>query len=156
MSILNLPASYFAIPDPRRALERCLHRFKHCRDVTLGDRRVQVRWTERAARELQRRRQPLVVELQLYFSCVVKKRVLFHESTTLDSTPVTDKLRLAYRAIASAACDPLEFANNYPSGKVLSGPAVARMVPGRVELDFRRDGWEGEFYYGSRSAEIQD
>ncbi|MGD8347738.1 MAG: hypothetical protein PVI79_00810 [Gammaproteobacteria bacterium] len=147
MSILNLPGSYFAIPDPKRALERCLHRFRHGRTVALGERRVEIRWTERAARELQRRGRPLVIELQLYFSCVVKKRVLFHERAPVDSVPVTDELRLAFRAVTSAACDPLEFANSYPQGEILSAPAAARMVPRHVELDFRRGDWQGEFYY---------
>jgi len=147
MSILDLPASYFAIPDPRRALERRLHRYRHRRTVVLGERQVEVRWTGRAARELQRREQPLAVELQLYFSCVVKKRVLFHESEPRDATPVTEKLRMSFRAVLSAACDPLEFAARYPQGEVLSNTAAARMVPRLLELDFRRGGWEGEFYY---------
>ncbi len=147
MSILNLAASYFAIPDPIRVLERCLHRYRHGQTVTLDERRIEVRWTGRAARELQRRKQPLTVALQLYFSCVVKKRVLFHAGTPLDAVPVGSELRLAFRAVASAACDPLEFAADYPRGEVLSGAAAARMIPGRVELDFRRGGWEGEFYY---------
>lgn len=147
MSSLDLPASYFAIPDPRRLLERCLHRYRHRRTALLDERPVEVLWTARAARALQHRDRPLVVELQLYFSCVVKKRVLFHDSTPLDTTPISDKLRLTFRAIASAACDPLEFATSYPLGEVLSNPATARMIPRRVELDFRRGGWEGEFFY---------
>ena len=147
MSILDLPASYFSIPDPRRVLDRLLHRCRHRRSASIGERRVEVCWTERAARELQRRRQPLVVELQLYFSCVVKKRVLFHDHAIADSVPVSNELRLAFRAITSAACDPLEFAANYPQGEVLSNAASARMLPRRVELDFRQYGWEGAFYY---------
>lgn len=147
MSILNLPASYFAIPDPGHVLERWLHRYRHVEIVTLGERRLDVRWTGRAARELQRRNQPLTVELQLYFSCVVKKRVLFDDHSALDTEPVTDKLRVAFRAVVSAACDPLEFAASYPPGEVLSKSAAARMIPRRLELDFRRGNWEGEFYY---------
>jgi hypothetical protein len=147
MSILNLPASYFSIPDPRRVLDRLLHRCRHRRTVSIGERPVEVCWTQRAALELQRRRQPLVVELQLYFSCMVKKRVLFHDQPLADSAPVSDELRLAFRAVSSAACDPLEFAASYPQGEVLSNAASARMIPRRVELDFRHHGWEGAFYY---------
>jgi len=145
--MLSLPASYFAIPDPRRVLERCLHRCRHVETVTLGERRLEVCWSARAARELQRRKRPLTVELQLYFSCVVKKRVVFHEDSALDTTPVNGRLRVAFRAVASAACDPLEFAASYPQGEVLSTAAAARMIPRRVELDFRRGDWTGEFHY---------
>ena len=147
MSILDLPASYFSIPDPRRALERCLHRYRHRQSALLGGRRTEVCWTQRAARELQRRQQPLAVELQLYFSCVVKKRVLFHDGSGLAGTPVTDKLRITFRAVTSAACDPLEFAASYPAGEQLSNGPAARMIPRRVELDYRRGNWEGLFYY---------
>lgn len=147
MSILDLPASYFAIPDPLRKLERWLNRFRHLRSVTINERRVDVCWTGRAGRELERRDHPLVVELQLYFSCVVKKRVLFHEHATLASTPVDRNLELAFRAVASAACDPTEFVASYPQGKSLSSGKAARMVPRRVEIDYRRGIWEGAFYY---------
>ena len=147
MSILDLPASYFAIPDPRRALERCLHRYRHRRSIVLGERLIEVLWTERAARELQRRERLLVVELQLYFSCVVKKRVLFHDAWAPAGTPVSDKLHLAFQAVTSAACDPLEFAASYPRGEQLSNGPAMRMIPRRVELDYRHGNWEGTFSY---------
>ncbi|MDH3859053.1 MAG: hypothetical protein OEV07_13760 [Gammaproteobacteria bacterium] len=148
MSLLNLQASYFAIEDPLRLLERWLHRFNHCQTVRINQREVEISWTDRADRELQRRKQALVVELQLYFSCVVKKRVLFHQrAVEFDSIRVNDKFEIAFQPIASAACDPREFAANYPQGKNLSAGNAARMVPRAVEIDYRRNNWEGQFYY---------
>jgi hypothetical protein len=147
MSILELPASYFAITDPLRVLERWLNPCRFTRSVTINGRRVEVWWTGRAGLELQRRERPLVVELQLYFSCVVKKRVLFHDSTSLPTAAVVPNLRLAFNAVASAACDPAEFAASYPQGQCLSHGKAARMIPRRVELDYRRDNWEGAFFY---------
>ena len=147
MSSLNLPASYFAVPDPLRKLERWFNRFRHARSVTINERRVDVRWTGRAQRALERRDHPLVVEMQLYFSCVVKKRVLFHEHATLAGTSVDRNLELTFEAVASAACDPAEFAASYPRGNSLSPGKAARMVPRRVEIDYRRGAWEGAFYY---------
>ncbi|MCK9199885.1 MAG: hypothetical protein M0P59_06265 [Gallionella sp.] len=49
--------------------------------VQINGRQVSVEWTKSAARELAQRAQPLVVELELYFSCLVKKFVHFHETT---------------------------------------------------------------------------
>ena len=150
MSILNLPASYFALPDPLYRMERILNRYCHSGEARINGRRVQVFWTSRAARRLQTRQRPLVVELQLYFSCVVKKRVLFHEQTQLDTTPVAVSLELAFRAVASAVSEPCEFAQSYPRGRSLSQGRAARMIPRRVEIDFRRGRWEGAFSYSGR------
>ena len=147
MSLLNLQASYFAIDNPGRLLERWFNRFQYRGTVRINQREVEVKWTGRADRELRRLDQRLVVELQLYFSCVIKKRVLFHAGSGIDAVPVNDRLGLTFRSIASAVCDPREFADSYPEGKNLSSGRAARMVPRRVEIDFRRGAWEGQFHY---------
>ena len=83
--------------------------------------------------------------MQLYFSYVVKKLVLFHDQTDIEMTGVNDKMRIAFRAIQSAVCDPEEFARNYPVGRVLNAPAAARMIPSKISIDFRKGRWQGEF-----------
>jgi hypothetical protein len=51
------------------------------------------------------RAQPLVVELELYFSCLVKKFVHFHETAPLrDTVAVSDKLAVFFRPVTSTAC----------------------------------------------------
>ncbi|MDH3760348.1 MAG: hypothetical protein OEU50_05145 [Gammaproteobacteria bacterium] len=148
MSLLNLQASYFAIENPLQQLDRWLHGYRHCQTVRINQREIEVSWTGRAERELQRRQQQLVVEMQLYFSCVVKKRVLFHHhSDQPGSVRVNENIGLLFQPIASAACDPEEFAARYPQGKNLSAGRAARMVPRRVEIDYRQENWEGQFHY---------
>ena len=147
MSFLNLQASYFTIEDPRRVLERWFNRFRYCSAVRINQREIEVKWTARAEREMRQLDLGLVVELQLYFSCVIKKRTLFHTRGGIDATRVNDRLGLTFRSIASAVCDPREFASSYPQGKNLSGGKASRMVPRTVEIDFRQGDWEGQFYY---------
>ena len=147
MSILNLQASYFSIDNPVQMLDRWFNRFKYRESARINQREVDVRWTRRAEDALRAGRQPLIVELQLYFSCVIQKRVLFHRNTKLDTTIINDKLELAFRPIGSAVCDPREFALNHPAGSDLSEGVALRMVPRRVEIDFRRGAWSGQFYY---------
>ncbi len=147
MSILNLTAGYFAIDNPLRLLDRWIHKFQHHQTARINQRDVDVRWTRRAEAVLQSSRQPLIVELQLYFSCVVKKRVLFHQRVEFDTVVVSHKLKLAFRPIASAVCDPQEFALHHPVGKDLSQGVAARMIPRIVELDYRQGEWDGQFYY---------
>ena len=147
MSILNLRASYFSIDNPLRVLDRWVHGFHHSRTLQLQGRPLELRWSNRAEHELQRNRQPLIIELQLYFSCVVKKRVLFHRHADFATTRIDDRLEIAFRPIASAACDPDEFARHYPAGRDLSTGPAARMVPAIAEIDYRAGRWEGEFRY---------
>lgn len=147
MSLVNLQASYFAIESPWRLLDRWLNRYRYRCTARIAGRDVDVRWTTRAERVLQASPQPLVVELQLYFSCVIKKRVVFHRQADFATSRVNDRLEIAFRPVASRACDPREFAMHYPAGKDLSAGPAARMIPRRVEIDFRGGRWQGQFSY---------
>jgi len=147
MSGLNLQASFFAIESPWRLLDRLINPWCYRQVVQIGQHKVELRWTRRAERLLQLSSKPLIVELQLYFSCVVKKRVLFHHSADFATTRVNGRLEIAFRPIASAVCDPREFAANFPAGKDLSTGPAARMIPRSVEIDFRASRWEGRFAY---------
>ena len=147
MSILNLSGSYFAIPNPLRRLQRWRHGMRHRRRLRMGERWLELRWTERAERELARRETPLIVELQLLFSCVIKKRVLFHETADFERVRATPRIELAWRPVASAACDPVVFARDYPVGKAMPAPRAARMTPRWAEIDYRDGHWQGSFGY---------
>jgi hypothetical protein len=147
MSLLNLQASFFAIDNPLLLLDRWLNRFKFQKTVRINQRDVEVRWTDRAEQVLRESQAPLIVELQLYFSCVVKKRVLFHQRVEFSTTVVNNRLEVAFQPVASAVCDPREFAASYPAARNLSQGVAARMVPTVVEIDYRRGNWEGQFGY---------
>jgi len=99
---------------------------------------MHVQWTGRAGRALCNRRELLVIEMQPYFSCVVKKRVLFHDQTDFETTGVNDNIQIAFRSIQAAASDPEEFARNYPVGRVLNATAATRMIPSKISIDFRK------------------
>ena len=141
--------SYFSIGNPVQLLDRWFHSYRHHRAIILNGKKLRVQWTGRAERALCNRRQPLVIEMQLYFSCVVKKRVLFHDQTDFETTEVNDNIQIAFRPIQAAACDPEEFARNYPVGRVLNAPAAIRMIPSKISIDFRKGRWQGEFGFGA-------
>ena len=144
-----LQGSYFSIESPLRLLDRWLNAYRHHRSVVLENKCLRVEWTDRANRALQTRFEPLIIEMQLYFSCVVKKRVLFHNSSELDVTDVNNSIKITFRSIQSAACDPEAFAKSYPVGKVLDSPAVTKMIPSRLSIDFHQGQWQGDFNYKS-------
>ena len=140
-----LQGSYFSIGNPVQLLDRWFHSYCHHRAIILNGKKLRVQWNGRAERALCNRREPLVIEMQLYFSCVVKKRVLFHDQADFETTGVNDNIQIAFRPIQAAACDPEEFARNYPVGRVLNAPAATRMIPSKINIDFRKGRWQGEF-----------
>ncbi|GAB4356051.1 MAG: hypothetical protein Kow006_22850 [Gammaproteobacteria bacterium] len=141
-------SGYFALSpalNPLYLLDRRMNPTRHLQVVNFRGRGVTIRWTERARQALAERDLPLIVEMQLLFSCVVKKRVIFHEQTDLPTLPVNDRLRIAFRAVQSAACDPVEFARLYPVARELNSAAARKMRPRWLALDYRKGRFQAEF-----------
>lgn len=116
--------------------------------VEINGRQVSVEWTKAAARELARRAQPLVVELELYFSCLVKKFVHFHETAPqCDTVTVSDKLAVFFRPVTSTACsfEVADRLGRQPEIE-LDTPNVRKIAPKRVSIDYVRGAWQGNFW----------
>ena len=106
---------------------------------------VAVSYTSSADKALLSRSEPMIVEMQLYFSCVVMKRVLFHDSLGLETVPVNDKLSVVFNTVESASCDPVQFAQNHPARRILDSEQALRMRPKTFMLDYKKNHWIGEF-----------
>ena len=116
--------------------------------IEINGRPVSVEWSKAAARELAQRTQPLVVELELYFSCLVKKFVHFHESVPQRETvSVSDKLTVFFRPVTSTACsfEVADRLGRQPEIEI-DTPNARKIAPSRVSLDFVRGNWKGEFW----------
>jgi hypothetical protein len=116
--------------------------------VLINNKTVAVEWTKAAARELAKRSQPLVVELELYFSCLVKKFVHFHEAVPdRKAIAVSDKLAVFFRPVTSTACsfEVADRLGRQPEIE-LDNPNVRKMAPRLVKIDFVRDNWQGNFW----------
>jgi hypothetical protein len=116
--------------------------------VSVNGKPMAVEWTRSAARQLARRAGPLVLELELYFSCLVKKFVHFHDAAPQRATiAVTDKLHLFFHTVTSTACtiDVAERLGRQPETE-LDTPATRRFAPKRVLLDFSKGRWQADFW----------
>ncbi|MDP1650972.1 MAG: hypothetical protein Q8M01_22660 [Rubrivivax sp.] len=124
------------------------HRGDSTTTVSVNGKPVTVVWTRSAAQQLAERSRPLVLELELYFSCLVKKFVHFHdEAPERATTRVTDKLHLYFRAVTSTACtmDVAEALGRQPEIE-LETAAVRKLAPKRVQLDFENGYWVAAFW----------
>lgn len=145
---MSLKSSYFAIPNPFTLLDQYLNPATHHAQLTLRGQPLTVSWTRRAERQLARRNHPLLAEMQLYFSCVVKKRVVFHEEAFDDATEtlaVNGRLIIAFRPVEANSCDPVEFAANHPVRREFDSRGAVKMHPSSLHLDFKNGNWCGEF-----------
>ncbi len=146
MKLVNLRNSYFTITNPLSFIERWKHCYRHESQIAFNNKELYIEWTDRAQSQLDQLSQRLIVEMQLYFSCVVIKRVLFHHQSELDAVTVNDQIRVVFRSVQSSVCSPEEFARNYPVARELPA-ASKKMTPSRLSIDFKRGQWEGEFAY---------
>ena len=116
--------------------------------VSINGRDVLIEWT-RAAAELARRPRPLIVEVELYFSCLVKKFVLFHEQVgDREVAVVNNRLSVFFRPVMSPACsiEAAELLGRQPEADI-PGDAVKKIAPRRVRIDRRKNAWTGEAWF---------
>ncbi|MCW8887642.1 MAG: hypothetical protein OQK25_01120 [Gammaproteobacteria bacterium] len=145
---MNLQESYFSFSaayNPLPLFDRWLNPAKLSNSIIIRGHAVAINITRRAENQLALRTAPLIVEMQIYFSCVVKKRVLFHESSELETTEVNDRMQVGFRAVQSNSCDPVEFANNFPIKQPIETEGATKMHPKSLTLDYKHGQWIGEF-----------
>ncbi|MDH5446194.1 MAG: hypothetical protein OEY52_11615 [Gammaproteobacteria bacterium] len=142
---MNIHNSYFAIRNPLHIIEQWLHPYKHTKTINYADKPLLISWTGRADSEFKKRTQAIIVEMQIYFSCVVQKRVLFHEQTNHTKHKVTDKLEILLRPVEAESCDPVEFAKQHPVSHEYKTNAAQKFRPAWLKLDYKLGDWHGEF-----------
>lgn len=112
--------------------------------VNLHNKNVDVRLSAAAERALQQREQTLGVEMELLFSCLLRKRVHFGEAAP-DATRV-GRLAVRFKPIMTRKCTVAEGGASPPSEHFpLENPRP--YVPNWLSIDYRRGEWVGNFGY---------
>jgi hypothetical protein len=116
--------------------------------VILHGKQVAVNLTRRAEQALAKRATPLVTEMELYFSCLIRKAVRFNEHSTADeATPVNPNLYLRFRPVGSRSCG-MKLSEGKPELDDFPVVNPRAYTPDWVKLDFRHGQWHGQFGYG--------
>lgn len=106
---------------------------------------LDIRLTPAAEAALAKRETPLIVEMALLFSCLLRIRVLF-DGQTDGTVAVGEQLAVGFRPIMTRRCSVAEGGAKPPSEAFpLQNPRPD--VPHWLKLDYRRGAWRSEFGY---------
>lgn len=122
--------------------------------VEIDGRTVAIELSKAASQALAARTTPLLVEMELYFSCLIRKQVRFRDAAAVsDNTTDTkhtvtlnDQLQICFRPVMTRICG-----NDYEGDEPpLTDFPIAKTrpyVPRWLHIDYRKGQWQGEFGY---------
>jgi hypothetical protein len=86
--------------------------------------------------------------LELYFSCLIRKKVRFYQDAgTGEFIRATDKLSIGFRPVMTQQCSVHDTGGAPPlTDFEIKNPAY--FIPHWLRIDFRKGEWRGEFGYG--------
>lgn len=123
--------------------------------VEIDGRTVAIELSKAASEALEQRSTPLLVEMELYFSCLIRKQVRFRESMAIDNngdinTPapvvLNDQLQLRFRPVMTRACGK-DYEGDEPPLTDFPIVNAHAYVPRWLHIDYRKNQWQGEFGY---------
>jgi hypothetical protein len=112
--------------------------------VDIAGKPVSVLLSPAAETALARRDTVLHAEMELYFSCMIRKKLRFYDTPVIAGVPVTDQLVLSFRPIMTARCGN-DYAGAEPPTTDFPITRTTPFVPRWVRIDFREGSWQGEF-----------
>jgi hypothetical protein len=115
--------------------------------IEIDGRPVRVELSTTAIASLSQRTKPLLAEMELYFSCLIRKKVRFHErQQESDHVMVRDDLAVRFRPIMTESCRVGDFDDEPPvTDFPIANPRA--FVPHWLRIDYRNGCWQGEFGY---------
>jgi hypothetical protein len=114
--------------------------------ITFHGRKLELNLTPAAAAALAKRQTPLLAEMELYFSCLIRKSVRFYETAGRDCTPVNDTLSLCFRPVMTRHCG-LDYEGEEPPLTDFPISRAERYIPHWLSIDYQNGQWNGEFGY---------
>lgn len=114
--------------------------------IDLNGRPIDIALTPAAEKALALRHTPLLAEMELYFSCLIRKTVRFYETVGDNSVMVNDSLALSFRPVMTKHCG-LDYSGDEPPLTDFPITHAERYIPHWLRIDYRNGEWHGEFGY---------
>ena len=114
--------------------------------IEILGRQVLVEWSPSADKKLQELTEPLAVEMELYFSCLIRKAVRFGRDAQAGNFAfAAPRLKIGFRPVMTKVCKVSDFEGEPP---LEDFPIVKpeAYVPKRLTIDYKAGKWTGEFF----------
>lgn len=114
-------------------------------EIDIEGQTIAVELTSSAERSLSQQSSPLIAEMELYFSCLIRKQVRFH--TTPDKQDVVyinNKLGVSFRPVMTRTCGK-DYEGDEPPLTDFPIHEAQHFIPKWLKIDYRRGQWQGEF-----------
>jgi hypothetical protein len=114
--------------------------------IEILGKKVRVEWSSSADKKMQDLAEPLLVEMELYFSCLIRKAVRFGRDAHAGSFALAaPRLKVGFRPVMTKVCKLSDFEGDPP---LEDFPIVKpeAFVPKRLTIDYRGGEWKGEFF----------
>jgi len=119
------------------------------------DRPIALELSKAAEKHLGNIEDPLCIEMELYFSCLLRKRVMVREKIESNfSVAVSDKLVIGFRPVMTKSCSISSCDGDSPP---LSDFPIVRpecYIPHWLTIDYKKGKWLGEFGYFNEVAQV--
>lgn len=121
-------------------------------EARLFDRPLRVQFTRQAVAAAAALQGPLTIEVELYFSCMIRKAVRFRHARPDETLPtgshtsLSEHLTLQFRPVTTQHCQ-IEVGAGAPPLETMPVTRPQAFVPRWVSIDFHHGDWLGEFGY---------
>lgn len=107
---------------------------------------LRVEMSRASRRALSRTRRPLLIEMELYFGCLIRKQVRFHDQDAEQRFQrVSNEVSLAFRPVVTGSCRLDDEVSPYVED--LDIQRKQAYIPRWLRIHYRNGQWEGTFGY---------
>ena len=114
--------------------------------VEILGKKIRVEWSASADKKMQDLAEPLLVEMELYFSCLIRKAIRFGiDAQAGHFAAASPRLKIGFRPVMSRVCRVSDVEGDPPleDFPILKPEAF---VPKRLTIDYRSGRWVGDFF----------
>ncbi len=114
------------------------------KQIEIQGKKVMITLSKSAEKALSSRSKTLVAEMELYFSCLIRKQVRFKENLEGDLINVTEQLAVRFRPVMTKSCG-IDYEGDEPPLTDFPIQKPEAFVPHWLKIDFKNNEWMGEF-----------
>ena len=120
-------------------------------NINMLGKTIEFSMSKSAEKNLAGMTKPLCLEMELYFSCMIRKQVNVREKIDSQySVKVSDKLEVGFRPVMTKSCSVSSCEGDAPPVSDFPIEKPERYIPHWLKLDFKKGKWVSEFGYSTR------